>query len=116
MSSHATKEFEFHISPVPSSSRPHVSGGTRRRASSKASTVATSSVTRVGLSTASAMSGMTPPRQQRTSYRNQRKRPRGFAATGPSQTTPRFGVATFQTGPISITYRLPPWTISSAEW
>jgi len=63
----ATAELEFHISPAPSSSLPQVRTGISRNIASTAATVAGSEVVRTGLSTASATSGMTPSRQQRTS-------------------------------------------------
>ncbi len=60
-------ELEFHISPAPSSSRPHTAVGTRGARSSTRCARRGSSVSRCGLSTASAASGMTPSRQRRTS-------------------------------------------------
>ena len=66
-SSHEIKEFEFHISPARSSSRPHTGSGTDGTRSSRRRATAGSSVSRRGLSTASATSGMTPSRQRRIS-------------------------------------------------
>ena len=61
-------EFEFHISPAPSSSRPQTGVGTevRKIEQSLRLTAGHRSVA-PGLATASTMSGMTPSRQQRTS-------------------------------------------------
>ena len=64
---HAMTEFEFHISPVLSSSRPHTGVGTRGTTSSTRLARCSSSLSRLGLSTASATSGMWPPRQSRIS-------------------------------------------------
>jgi hypothetical protein len=58
---------EFHISPVRSSSRPQVTGGTLGTSSSSSDARAASVLISTGLSTASATSGMTPSRQRRTS-------------------------------------------------
>ena len=61
-------EFEFHMSPVPSSSRPHTSAGTSvDECRGRDAPAPPSSVRRCGLATASAMSGMTPSRHRRTS-------------------------------------------------
>src|ERR671936_935975 len=56
-------EFEFHISPVCSSSRPQTGVGTYGASSSMRSARSLSSVRHCGLSTASATSGITPSRQ-----------------------------------------------------
>ena len=56
-------EFEFHISPVRNSSRPHTGVGISGINSSRPRARSVSSLSRCGLSTASATSGMTPPRQ-----------------------------------------------------
>ena len=64
---HAITELEFHISPVPSSSRPHTGVGTRPITSRRRRARSSSSVSRRGLSTASATSGMCPPRHTRIS-------------------------------------------------
>ena len=66
-SSHEITEFEFHISPARSSSRPHTGSGTNGTRSSRRRATAGSSVSRRGLSTASATSGMTPSHQRRIS-------------------------------------------------
>ena len=67
VTSHDTTEFEFHMSPVPSSSRPQTGLGTRgARSSSRRATPARPSGA-AGCRTASPRSGMTPSRQQRTS-------------------------------------------------
>ena len=60
-------ELEFHISPRPSSSRPHVSGGTWRTGSSSFDARAGSRLITVGSPTAKLRSGIEPPRQARTS-------------------------------------------------
>jgi hypothetical protein len=65
--SQAVSEFEFHISPAASSSRPQTGVGTSAARSSTRCATCGSSVSRCGLSTASATSGMTPPYQRRTS-------------------------------------------------
>jgi hypothetical protein len=64
---HAITEFEFHISPVPSSSRPHTGVGTCATTSRTRRARCSSLVSCRGLSTASAMSGMCPFRQRRIS-------------------------------------------------
>jgi hypothetical protein len=64
---HAITEFEFHISPVPSSSRPHTGVGTHGTTSSKRRANCSLSLRRLGLATASATSGMWPPGQSRIS-------------------------------------------------
>lgn len=60
-------ELEFHISPAPSGSRPHTNVGTDGVGSSTRRAQSGSVVSRRGLSTASAMSGVTPSRQRRNS-------------------------------------------------
>lgn len=62
-------ELEFHISPARSSSRPQVSGGASASVLRIPATTPGSSLTRTGPPTASAMPGMLPSGQQRTSYR-----------------------------------------------
>ena len=66
-SSQAVSEFEFHISPVASSSRPQTGVGTCPARSSSRRASAPSPLNRRGLSTASATSGIVPPGQRRTS-------------------------------------------------
>jgi len=73
--SHEISEFEFHISPVPSSSRPQTGVGTRGTRSRTRAARARWRVSRRGGPTASSASGMHPPGQRRTSYRNRRRRP-----------------------------------------
>ena len=73
--SHEFSEFEFHISPAPSSSRPQTGVGTCGTSSSSRRAQSGSSLRRCGLSTDSATSGMMPSRQRRTSYRKSLKRP-----------------------------------------
>jgi hypothetical protein len=65
--SHEASEFEFHISPVPSSSRPHVRAGNSGTRSRTLRAVLGSLLTLTGPPTAAATSGIEPPRQQRTS-------------------------------------------------
>ncbi len=62
VSSHEITEFEFHISPVPSSSRPQISAGTEATRSSSRRARRTSPLRDCGLATASAASGMIPSR------------------------------------------------------
>jgi hypothetical protein len=102
-SSQEISEFEFHMSPVPSSSRPQTSAGTEGTSSSSTDARSGSAVTRVGLAIACARSGMTPSRQRRTSYRNNRKRPAMRVPTAPSTTTPRRAPSPSGTGVISMT-------------
>jgi hypothetical protein len=64
---HAMTEFEFHISPVFNSSRPHTGVGTNETTSRTRRARASSALNRCGLSTASATSGIRPPRQSRIS-------------------------------------------------
>jgi hypothetical protein len=73
--SHEISEFEFHISPVRSSSRPHTGVGTEGARSRTRCARTTSVATRTGPDTAWARSGMEPPRQRRISYRKCRNRP-----------------------------------------
>jgi len=83
-------EFEFHISPACSSSRPPQMGvGTSGTSSSSRRAQSGSSLRRLGLSTASSMSGINPSRQRRTSYRKSARRANAAAPTAPSPTTPR---------------------------
>jgi hypothetical protein len=65
---HAITEFEFHISPASNASRPQTGVGTDVTSSSTRRAHSGLSLSRRGLSTASAMSGMTPSRQRRISY------------------------------------------------
>jgi hypothetical protein len=65
--SHEITEFEFHISPARSSSRPHTGVGTDGMRSRTRCARPGSLVRRSGLSTASETSGITPSRQQRSS-------------------------------------------------
>ena len=65
--SHEITEFEFHISPAPSSSRPQTGCGHLRYELEQLRAQAGSVLRRSGLSTASAASGMTPSRQRRIS-------------------------------------------------
>lgn len=69
-SSHEVTEFEFHISPVCSSSRPQTRAGTDSTRSRMVVAREGSSVN-VELETASATSGMTPSRHRRISYRKE---------------------------------------------
>jgi hypothetical protein len=66
-SSQAITEFEFHISPVRSSSRPQTSVGTAGVSRRIAAATAGSLLRRRGLSTASARSGIRPSLRQRIS-------------------------------------------------
>jgi hypothetical protein len=65
--SHDTSEFEFHISPPRSSSRPHVQMGNAGTSSRILDASLERLLTLTGPFTAAAMSGIVPPRQQRTS-------------------------------------------------
>ena len=67
VSSHEVTEFEFHMSPLASSWRPQTAVGTEWVASSSRRARSASAITRTGLSTAAAASGIDPPRQHRTS-------------------------------------------------
>jgi hypothetical protein len=60
-------EFEFHISPALSSSRPHTGLGTLAATSSSRRANHGSVLTKHGPPTASARSEIDPPRQHRTS-------------------------------------------------
>jgi non-heme chloroperoxidase len=64
---HDTSEFEFHISPAPKSSRPHVQVGNSGTSSTILQAASRRLLTRTGPLTAAATSGIVPPRQQRTS-------------------------------------------------
>jgi hypothetical protein len=86
---HEITEFEFHISPVESSSRPQTGVGTCGTISTTSRAQRSLSLSRCGLSTASAMSGILPPRHSRISYLNMRNRLTLRLPTGPSATTPR---------------------------
>jgi hypothetical protein len=66
-SSQATTEFDVHISPAPSSSRPQTGRGTVPIAARIRRAASRSDETRRGPPTASARSGIVPPRRQRTS-------------------------------------------------
>ena len=66
-SNQATSEFEFHMSPVCSSSRPQVAVGKLGTSSSIRCALTASKLIRSGLATASATSGMMPLRHRRTS-------------------------------------------------
>lgn len=89
VTSHAITEFEFHISPIPNSSRPQITTGTDAAKLRRRCAISGSSLKRCGLATAAPTSGMTPFRQHRTSYRNGRKQASRRLNTGPSKTTPR---------------------------
>jgi hypothetical protein len=65
--SHAITEFEFHISPAPSSSRPRTAFGTRDTAASSRRATTGSSESRSAPPTAYGRSGIEPSRQQRSS-------------------------------------------------
>jgi hypothetical protein len=64
---HAISEFEFHISPARSSSRPQTGTGTMAATSSTCAATPGSLVRRIDPPTAASRSGMSPSRQQRTS-------------------------------------------------
>ena len=66
-SSHATIEFEFHMSPVRSSSRPQTGRGTLATSSRTRRATSGLAVSRRGPPTAHWRSGIVPPRQQRSS-------------------------------------------------
>lgn len=114
--SHEMIEFEFHISPVWHSSRPQTRAGRDGTRSRIRNARARSFATRMGLETASAMSGITPSRHRRTSYRKSRNRPASVVPTGPSTTTPRRSPCTSGTGVCSIVKRPSGTTTTSAEW
>jgi len=114
--SHEMIEFEFHISPVWRSSRPQIRAGREGTRSRIRDARARSSVTRMGLKTASSISGMTPSRHRRTSYRNSRKCPASLVPTGPSKTTPRRSPCRSGTGVCSMVKRPSGTTTTRAEW
>lgn len=93
------------MSPVWPSSRPQTRAGTDGTRSRTCDARAGSSVTRTGLETASAISGSTPSRHRRTSYRRSRKRPASLEPAGPSRTTPRRSPCLSGIGVCSITKR-----------
>ena len=66
-STHDTTEFEFHISPVSSSSRPHTGVGIVGRSSRILGALERSAVSLTGLPIAASMSGIRPSRQRRIS-------------------------------------------------
>ena len=66
-SSQAITELEFHISPVPSSSRPQTGAGSEPTNSSSRLARSGSSLRTWGLATAAPASATVPPRQHRTS-------------------------------------------------
>jgi hypothetical protein len=67
VSSQEITELEFHISPLPSSSRPPDRSGERVGQVEEAARLERVVAQGPGLATASATSGMTPSRQRRTS-------------------------------------------------
>jgi hypothetical protein len=114
--SHEISEFEFHISPVRSSSRPHTGVGTEGARSRTRCARTMSVATRTGPDTAWARSGMEPPRQRRISYRKCRNRPSQLIPTGPPATTPRSSPRRFRVAAHSMTNRSSGSLICSAEW
>ena len=116
MSNHEITEFEFHISPVWRSSRPQTRGGTDGTKSRICVARSRSFVTRAGLETASATSGMTPSRHRRTSYRKTRKRPACLVPTAPCTTAPCCSPVARGTGVCSMTKRPSGTTTTRAEW
>ena len=60
-------ELEFHMSPTPAGSRPQAMVGTVDSTDITRAAIFESELTVTGLSTAAAMSGITPSRQHRTS-------------------------------------------------
>jgi hypothetical protein len=66
-SSQAITEFEFHISPVLSSSRPQTGLGKEPTSSRRRRATSGSSLRSCGLATAASTSAMIPSRQRRTS-------------------------------------------------
>jgi hypothetical protein len=114
--SHATTEFEFHISPARSSSRPHTVAGTRVALASSRRATAGSSDKRCAPPTAWSRSGIDPPFQQRSSYRNSRHRPRYRLPTAPVQTTPRLPPSASQAGASSMVWRSPSSVTIKAAW
>ena len=115
-SSHDVRVFEFHMSPVCNSSRPHVTVGNfgTKSMSLRARCRSVSSLT--GPPTASAASGITPARQHLTSYRKDFHRPRLGSPTGPSPTTPRSLTLFPQAGPISMANSASSILTARAEW
>jgi len=114
-SSQDVSEFEFHISPASSSSRPHTGVGTDGTRSSTRWAQVRSSLTRT-VSTAAAASGTMPSHQRRFSYRKTRKRPAHLMPTAPSPTTPRRSPCRSGIGAISMTNRPVGTVTSRAEW
>ena len=114
--SHEISEFEFHISPVRSSSRPHTGVGTEGARSRTRCARTMSVATRTGPDTAWARSEMEPPRQRRISYRKCRNRPSQLIPTGPPATTPRSSPRRFRIAAHSMTNRSSGSLICSAEW
>jgi len=84
-----TTEFEFHISPVPLSSRSQINEGTEAARARSWCAWGGSSLTSCGLSMASLASAITPSPQRRTSQRKGLNRAIRRPKTGPSSTTPR---------------------------
>ena len=104
-SAHATTEFEFHMSPARrAASRPQVNAGHLARESRgrRADPFGRLRLSRCGLSTASAMSGMCPPWPAADLVLERAvNRPSQCAhLRGPGRRTPRSTASTFQTGPI----------------
>jgi len=115
-SSQDMKELEFHMSPVRSSSRPHVNVGTQCTSSSSRRARAGSVGTRHGSPTANRRSGITPSGQHRTSYLKNLERPSARAATGPDATDPRSPWGPFHAGPISTAHGTSSTRTMSAAW
>ena len=84
-------EFEFHISPAASWSRPQTSAGTDGARSSTRRARRGSVVSSCGLSTASAMSGMTPLRPAAQLIAEDSQAPGPLAADGTSGDDTAFG-------------------------
>jgi hypothetical protein len=117
VSSHEITEFEFHISPVPSSSRPQTGVGSDPTRSRRRRARTGSSLSSRGLATAWSASPMTPSRQRRTSYRNARQRASRRLKTGPWTTTPRRVPSATGIGQeFSITKRPSGTRTTRAEW
>jgi hypothetical protein len=104
------------MSSTPGGRRPHVRAGTLRTSRRSRATASASCVTTTGGPTACCLSEMVPCAQQRTSYRNQRDRPRIRKPTGPLATTPRSIDAPPHAGVISTMYGTPARCSSSAAW